>query len=333
MMRLISLVLVFSVANARHMNKAENEHLLALSLEPELVSSLFRDVEHSWVEKAVTALADSRLEHSMEKEMFKSCSKVAQSVVQGSDGERERVQVYMTEVCGEKILQGEDVILCHAFADGIVGSMIADDQYNRDELDVNAFCEKLWNGAVQEVASRKKKELDSKTQEKQKWVEERRVAEQKAKELEKNLNKEEEELKKKKEQMEKKKVVQEKKMIEHPVKLPVLPKKVEKTNVVPKKVEDKKSVEKKVIEKKKSAKKITVNTAAAAVKEKHEISASLKEEKLHEERMAKFENDMKKAGARLQKLHAKVPHNLRAKSQDSKSSSIWDKISSFFHRV
>merc|ERR1719316_1836823 len=114
------------------------------NMQPEMVSKLLAEVEAKWTESRVASLRNQTDVSVALAEMTKSCSKVAQAVIDGSEGDKERVQEYMLDVCG----RGANQKGCNEFASGIEGIMTDDNQVNRNELDLPKFCASYWEGAV-----------------------------------------------------------------------------------------------------------------------------------------------------------------------------------------
>lgn len=96
----------------------KGKNTLTFELEPELVSQLLRDVEHTWINKAMSSMAGKMQEKDAKTDMVHSCLKVCNSIVKGSDGDRERVSEYMGEVCGEK-QDAQSRTLCEKFGGGV----------------------------------------------------------------------------------------------------------------------------------------------------------------------------------------------------------------------
>jgi len=122
-----------------------------LRLEPVVVSELLREVEEKWVELAV---ADDKTQ------MVESCATVARSIVQGSDGDKDRVQEYMDAVCDDSSIKAAndwEHALCQSFAHSLGKSMDGGDaEYNRDSLDTAHFCSGFYATVETAAAARKK---------------------------------------------------------------------------------------------------------------------------------------------------------------------------------
>lgn len=122
-------------------------------MEPELVGDLLHEVETRWVDLAAHGPGEAK------KEMTDSCVKVVSSIVQGSDGEKDRVEEYMNVVCAQKALQNWEHDMCSQFAAGIQNFMSGDPEFNRDMLNVEKFCTKFYTVVENEaeVVAKKRK--------------------------------------------------------------------------------------------------------------------------------------------------------------------------------
>merc|ERR550534_3425478 len=92
--------------------------------------------------------------------MKDSCEKVTESIVQGSDGNRERVEEYMGTVCDQKAFGSWEKVLCKKFAVGINDFMRSDDEYNRDYLQPAKFCKSFYE-VVQGTAAVEEKRREA----------------------------------------------------------------------------------------------------------------------------------------------------------------------------
>jgi len=140
-------------------------------MRPEIVADLFREVEHSWLEDRVAALAGTNdvsevdLEAYAKKSMVQSCSKVANSIVQGSSGDERRVKEYMRLVCKRLKVNAEANSMCSEFGEGIVTFMRGDAMWNRNELKLDRFCSEFYEAAVLPGADKLKAEMAEKEKE------------------------------------------------------------------------------------------------------------------------------------------------------------------------
>merc|ERR1719453_3065741 len=113
-------------------------------------------------------------------EMTKSCTKVAKAVIDGSEGDKNRVVEYMADVCSK----GEDNRGCESFAAGIESTMTYDVEVNRDNLDLNKFCLAYWQTTVTVDAKAEAQRLNTEDAARRKEETERAEAERKEKEAE-----------------------------------------------------------------------------------------------------------------------------------------------------
>merc|ERR1719169_355721 len=104
-------------------------------MRPDVVCQLLADVEHKWLDLGVAHIRGKLDEGKAVTAMQQSCTKVANSIIAGSDGERRRVQEYMKEVCmhDKAALSAQ---MCESFGAGLVDFMKGDEAYNREELKV-----------------------------------------------------------------------------------------------------------------------------------------------------------------------------------------------------
>merc|ERR1719316_2386832 len=91
--------------------------------------------------------------------MKESCGKVTKAIVKGSDGDKDRVALYLEDVC--KSASGDNVPMCKSFA-SVLGTHLSHDAYsNREELDVAGFCTDFYNGAVKDQVKNQAAALDA----------------------------------------------------------------------------------------------------------------------------------------------------------------------------
>lgn len=161
-------------------------------LQPEVVAHLLSEVEAEWVNDAMKVLENQGDSGEYEK-MRKSCSKVSSSVVSASDGEKDRVTEYMTDVCGA---MKEDSWLCASFSNRLTSFMSPDASMNRDgSVNLKRFCKVLY-GDILSFAKEKTKELEAQRAAEAKLAEERAEEEKKRQEEEHRKEVEEMEVKK-----------------------------------------------------------------------------------------------------------------------------------------
>merc|ERR1719272_1228537 len=174
------------LGSGRHQGNLRQKTDVLLDLRPEVVSKLLGQVSHKWTMGFVGVLRNSTGSDAVKayKDMEKSCVKVSTSVIQGSDGDEERVAEYMKSVCGVSSITEEDKKMCVAFAHGVDKAMIGDFEFNRESLDLTKFCKAFWENTVQNAAIEKKQQIDveEKSSIDKKAVEEKAKADKKAEE-------------------------------------------------------------------------------------------------------------------------------------------------------
>merc|ERR1719389_956064 len=148
-------------------------------MQPEVVAKLLGQVEQRWKESRVASLRNQTDESEALAEMTKSCTKVAKAVIDGSEGDKNRVVEYMADVCA---VQGADKRGCESFAAGIENSMTYDVEVNRDSLDLSKFCLAYWQTTVTVDAKAEAQKLNAEDAARAKEEAERAEAERKEKE-------------------------------------------------------------------------------------------------------------------------------------------------------
>merc|ERR1719272_2246489 len=118
--------------------------------------------------------------------MTKSCSKVAKAVIDGSEGDKDKVVEYMVDVCSK----GENKKGCESFVAGIENVMTNDLETNRDNLDLKKFCVAYWHTTVSTEAETEAKKLNEEEAARAKEDAERAEQERKAQEAEAAAKKE-----------------------------------------------------------------------------------------------------------------------------------------------
>jgi len=147
-------------------------------MQPEVVAKLLSQVETRWKESRVAALRNQTDEHEALAEMTKSCMKVAKAVIDGSEGDKDRVVEYMVDVCDK----GTNKKGCDSFAAGIENTMTHDVEVNRDSLDLSKFCLSYWQTTVTVDAKAEAQRLNEEEATQKKEEAERAEAERKAQE-------------------------------------------------------------------------------------------------------------------------------------------------------
>merc|ERR1719440_1568503 len=103
-----------------------------------------------------------------------SCKKVATSIVMGSDGLFDKAKTYMAEVCKKFNGAKGNHTMCQKFGQDVVGAMVGDPEYNREELNLTAPCSAFYDSAVSAVALDVEKEQEKEAQERERMSSETR---------------------------------------------------------------------------------------------------------------------------------------------------------------
>jgi len=141
--------------------------MMITDMRPEIAAALLSSVEEKWSKETVALLTHTtkKLEKDVESEVVSSCAKIANSIVKGSDGDRDKVADYMQDVCAAT--KKADKELCQKFEDGILDYMSNDVEFNRDTLDTSKFCTKFYEGTVVEQAKGEQKRLEEEEKKRQ----------------------------------------------------------------------------------------------------------------------------------------------------------------------
>merc|ERR1719272_376832 len=89
----------------------------------------------------------------------KSCAQVVNGVVQGSNGERDRTQEYMADVCGQNSLTCWHKVTCLSLRSALGEKMTDSSFENRESMDVSKICKVAWTALVEEQKKVVAKEL------------------------------------------------------------------------------------------------------------------------------------------------------------------------------
>jgi hypothetical protein len=121
-------------------------------LHPELVATLLGQVEDAWVQGRLAALRGDVKDGIARAEAMASCRKVATSIVFGSEGDFDKAKTYMFEVCNKFNGAKGNHTMCQKLGQNIIGSMVGDPAYNRDELNLTEPCGAFYDGPVAALA-------------------------------------------------------------------------------------------------------------------------------------------------------------------------------------
>lgn len=175
-MQINALLILCAVAPVMSMLRGTGDQSLTSNMQPEVVRKLLNNVQLKWIHTRAMVLSNATSDSDGFSEMEKSCVKVSSSIVAGSEGDKDRVNEYMKDVCNANSVHN-DRDLCSSFAAGVEAVMTDDSEYNRDELKMSQFCRKLWDKAVTSAAQAEAKERAEKAEEERR---EREEAEKKA---------------------------------------------------------------------------------------------------------------------------------------------------------
>jgi len=149
-------------------------------LQPEVVAKLLSQVEAEWVSDAQKVI-ENQGDSGEYENMRKSCSKVSSAVVSSSDGEKDRVTEYMSDVCAA--MPNKDSI-CAAFSNRLTSFMSPDASMNRDgSVNLKRFCKVLYKD-VMGFAKEKEKAVEAERAAQAKLAAERKAEEAKRREEE-----------------------------------------------------------------------------------------------------------------------------------------------------
>jgi len=169
-------------------------------MQPEVVAKLLTQVESRWMESRVASLRNQTDESEAFAEMTKSCQKVAKAVIDGSEGDKDRVVEYMADVCSNS--NGAHKKGCDSFAAGIESTMTNSNEVNRDTLDLSKFCSAYWQTVVSTDAKAEAERLNTEEATRAKEEAERAEAEKKAQETQAAEKKEADAMKQESDDME-----------------------------------------------------------------------------------------------------------------------------------
>lgn len=152
-MQCVALLALLIPANALLRGAGQNAELSLVNMHPEQVFKLLHTVELRWEESKSHVLENKTTESDAVQEMMKSCKKVARAIIDGSEGDKDKVTDYMQDVCA--VNSGgvdEDQKKCMTFASTMEKAMGDDPRFNREELDLSKLCQSYWAGPVTDAA-------------------------------------------------------------------------------------------------------------------------------------------------------------------------------------
>merc|ERR1719456_1833120 len=115
---------------------------------------------------AVKAKSGKGSEVSNLMKMADSCSKVTKSILAGSDGDKDKVNEYMKNVCSQDNAGSKEAERCSKFGDALEAFMSDDTESNRDDLDTKKFCEGFFHNTVEVEAVQEVKRMEEEAKKK-----------------------------------------------------------------------------------------------------------------------------------------------------------------------
>eukprot|EP00929_Paragymnodinium_shiwhaense_P088111 TRINITY_DN4831_c0_g1_i1.p1 TRINITY_DN4831_c0_g1~~TRINITY_DN4831_c0_g1_i1.p1 ORF type:complete len:275 (-),score=108.48 TRINITY_DN4831_c0_g1_i1:128-952(-) len=131
------------------------------NLRPDAAAAALAPVEDEW-EQQVTMYtncvaeqqADSKAEEAAceaaPQAFGRSCDTVVKAVVHGSSGDKEAVQNYLGEVCGQSTLAGWKQGYCQWFQATVTEAMSLNSYSNRESLKIGELCHTFWQRILKE---------------------------------------------------------------------------------------------------------------------------------------------------------------------------------------
>lgn len=136
-------------------------------LQPDVVAHSLSQVEEEWKDMAITfvecnqtlsELEDAHACKRAPKAFQKSCTTVVNSIFKASNGDRNNVQEYMSDICEQSSLKGWKGDHCRSLASNLVNAMSLDAFENRAHLTGSDLCKNFWSQFQSEEQTRLEKE-------------------------------------------------------------------------------------------------------------------------------------------------------------------------------
>lgn len=163
---LVSAVLAsFSLSTAELRGAHRGHGFLAVDMQPDVVAHTLLNVEGQWRTQAAQT---ARNNASASAAFQKSCATVIDAIVQGSNGDKKRVNEYMNIVCSRSELQGWHQQRCEDLATAVESAMVFDQGGNREHVNVSHVCTGFWSRFVveeREVAAKERSEQEQRAKE------------------------------------------------------------------------------------------------------------------------------------------------------------------------
>merc|ERR1719487_1558207 len=156
-------------------------------MRPDLVAKTLAKVEDEWKTQADVFTECKSADCKKTPESFaSSCATVVSAVAHASGGDRDVVREYMTNVCGQKVLEGWRKLRCMDFATAIVDRGMRADKYaNRNSLQPSKVCTGFWPTFVDMEQKREAEEAKVRAEQEKKRAEEEKKAAEAAAEAKK----------------------------------------------------------------------------------------------------------------------------------------------------
>jgi len=126
----------------------------AANMQPDVVAHALAGVEDEWVAQAslfiecsgsASGESDSLVDcHAAPKAFEKSYGTVVNAMLQGSGGDKEAVNEYLNDVCGQSSMQGWRAEQCHSLGKALDSVMSGSDYENRVNLKIGNLCTSFW---------------------------------------------------------------------------------------------------------------------------------------------------------------------------------------------
>jgi len=159
-------------------------------MQPELVAKSFKTVEDNWRSEALsfaecTASSDAGDCTGSSQRFVESCTTLVGAVVKASSGDRSVVQEYLGDICAQPVLDDWHRSSCGEFSTALISALGVDSFSNREDLNSQAMCTKLWSKFSteqralfeKEQAERQEEEKAAELRAKQEAEEQRKAAE------------------------------------------------------------------------------------------------------------------------------------------------------------
>lgn len=136
-----------------------------INMNPDSIFHTLFTVQKQWLAEAETAFDHKIDQGEAVDHMSVGCSKIASAIVTASDGDKDRVRKYMSEVCGHANNTDHGKSLCENFAKILMKRMSVNAIENRDAFNKKQFCEDVYDGEISNIARARHKAREAKVKE------------------------------------------------------------------------------------------------------------------------------------------------------------------------